>query len=68
MMSQTVRIQNIAQHVGQTIIIKGWLYAKTGKGRLQFLQIRDGSGIVQGVMFKPNLPKEVFDAGKRLPR
>ncbi|OQY47546.1 MAG: asparagine--tRNA ligase [Anaerolineaceae bacterium 4572_78] len=65
-MSQTVRIQNIAQHVGQTIIIKGWLYAKTGKGRLQFLQIRDGSGIVQGVMFKPNLPKEVFDAGKRL--
>ena len=45
---------------------KGWLYAKTGKGKLQFLQIRDGSGYIQGVMFRPNLDPEVFEASKRL--
>jgi asparaginyl-tRNA synthetase len=64
--SQIIQIQEIADYVDQTVTIQGWLYAKTGKGRLQFLQIRDGSGLVQGVMFKPNLPPEVFESGKRL--
>jgi asparaginyl-tRNA synthetase len=64
--SQIIQIQDIADYVDQIVTIQGWLYAKTGKGRLQFLQIRDGSGLVQGVMFKPNLPPEVFESGKRL--
>ncbi len=61
-----VSIQNIADHVGEEVTIQGWLYAKTGKGKLQFLQVRDGTGIIQAVLFKPNLPEEVFEAGKRL--
>ena len=65
-MTQIVPIREIANYVGQTITIQGWLYAKTGKGKLQFLQIRDGSGIIQGVMFRPSLPPEVFQAGKQL--
>lgn len=65
-MSRIIQIQDIADYVDQTVTLQGWLYAKTGKGRLQFLQIRDGSGLVQGVMFKPNLPPEVFESGKRL--
>jgi len=64
--TEVIRIQDIAKYVDQTVKIQGWLYAKTGKGRLQFLQIRDGSGIIQGVMFKPNLSSEVFELGKRL--
>jgi asparaginyl-tRNA synthetase len=65
-MTQIIQIQDIANYVGQSVTIQGWLYAKTGKGKLQFLQIRDGSGVIQGVMFKPNLPPEVFEAGKQL--
>ena len=65
-MAQIVRIEDIANHVGETVTLQGWLYRKTGKGKLQFLQIRDGSGQIQGVMFKPNLPEEIFAAGKRL--
>lgn len=65
-MSNIVSIQNIANYVDQQITIQGWLYAKTGKGKLQFLQVRDGTGTVQAVMFKPNLPEEIFEAGKRL--
>ncbi len=65
-MTNTVSIKNIADYVGQEVTIKGWLYAKTGKGKIQFLQVRDGTGIMQAVLFKPNLPAETFEAGKRL--
>jgi asparaginyl-tRNA synthetase len=65
-MSNIVSIQNIANHLGETVTIKGWLYAKTGKGKIQFLQVRDGTGTMQAVLFQPNLPPEVFEAGKRL--
>ena len=54
-MANIVRIENIAQYEGQEVTIRGWLYAKTGKGRLQFLRVRDGTGIVQVVAFKPDL-------------
>lgn len=65
-MAEVVQIRNIAQYVDQTVTLNGWLYAKTGKGKLQFLQIRDGSGVIQGVMFKPNMAEAVFEAGKAL--
>lgn len=66
MSNNVVAIQDIADYVGQEVTVQGWLYAKTGKGKLQFLQVRDGTGIIQAVLFKPNLPEEVFEAGKRL--
>ena len=43
-----------------------WLYNKTDKGRLQFLQVRDGSGICQAVVFKKNVSEAAFDAARRL--
>ena len=45
-----IRIQDIARHVGQQVTLQGWLYNKTDKGKLQFLQVRDGTGIVQAVV------------------
>jgi asparaginyl-tRNA synthetase len=61
-----VYIEEIADHVGKTVTIKGWLYAKTGKGKLQFLQVRDGTGIIQCVVFKKEVPPEVFEDARRL--
>jgi asparaginyl-tRNA synthetase len=60
-MATPIRIENIAQYVGQEVTLRGWLYARTDKGRLQFLQVRDGTGIVQAVAFKKELPPEVFE-------
>jgi asparaginyl-tRNA synthetase len=60
-MATVIRIENIAQYVGQEVTLRGWLYARTDKGRLQFLQVRDGTGIVQAVAFKKDLPPEVFE-------
>jgi asparaginyl-tRNA synthetase len=65
-MAGTVTIETIAEHVGEEVTIKGWLYAKTGKGKLQFLQVRDGTGIIQCVILKKEVPPEVFDAALRL--
>ena len=61
-----IRLENIAQYVGQTVTIQGWLYDKTDKGKLQFLQVRDGSGIAQAVVFKKDVSPEVFEAARHL--
>lgn len=61
-----ILIQNIAQYVGQEVRIKGWLYAATGKGKLQFLRLRDGSGIIQAVAFRPDIGDEKFETIKQL--
>lgn len=60
-MTKEIRIEDIAQYDGEEVTIKGWLYNRTGKGRLQFLQVRDGTGIVQAVAFKPDLNEALFE-------
>ncbi|MCS7261043.1 MAG: asparagine--tRNA ligase, partial [Anaerolineae bacterium] len=65
-MARVIRIEDIANHVGEEVTIQGWLYNRTGKGKLVFLQVRDGSGIVQAVVFRPNVSPEVFEAADHL--
>lgn len=65
-MPKIVRIEEIAQHTGEVVTLQGWLYLKTGKGKLQFLRVRDGTGIVQAVVFKQDVSADVFEATKRL--
>src|SRR5512136_2806569 len=60
-----IRIQDIAQHVGEQVTLQGWLYNKTAKGKLQFLQVRDGTGIVQVVVFQKDVSPETFAAAQR---
>ncbi len=61
-----VRIEDLKDHAGAEVTLRGWLYHKTDKGRLQFLQVRDGSGICQAVVFKKAVSEAVFDAARRL--
>lgn len=65
-MAQLIRIADIANYVGQEVMIKGWVYARTGKGRLQFVRMRDGSGQVQCVAFKKEMEAEYFEIAKAL--
>jgi len=65
-METEIFIEDIAQYAGEEVTIKGWLYNSTGKGKLQFLQVRDGTGIVQVVAFGPELDEETFETIKRL--
>jgi len=59
-MSTVVRIQDLAHHVGQTVTVRGWVYNKRSSGKLLFLEVRDGSGIVQGVMAKKEVGEDLF--------
>ncbi|MFB3815187.1 MAG: asparagine--tRNA ligase [Terriglobales bacterium] len=54
-------IREIGQHEGQTVTIRGWLYNLRKSGKLLFPQIRDGSGVIQGVVLKKQAP-EAFEA------
>jgi asparaginyl-tRNA synthetase len=64
-MDQTY-IRDVAKHVGQEVTIKGWLYNSRSSGKLMFPQIRDGSGIIQGVVFKKNVSEQVWSDFEKL--
>ncbi|MEJ5248554.1 MAG: asparagine--tRNA ligase [Caldilinea sp.] len=61
-----VTIRSLADHVGETVTIQGWCYAKTGKGKLVFLQVRDGTGICQAVVFRGNVEEADFETAKSI--
>ena len=65
-MHKVITIRQMSAHVGETATLEGWLYSKTGKGRLQFLQVRDGGGICQVVVFKGNVSAETFELARTL--
>jgi asparaginyl-tRNA synthetase len=64
--ARVITIADIAQYDGQEVTIRGWLYDKTGKGKLSFLKVRDGTGIVQAVAFKGDINDEAFELSKNL--
>jgi asparaginyl-tRNA synthetase len=66
-LAEIARIDHIAAHDGQEVTIQGWLQLKTGKGKLQFLRVRDGTGVIQAVVFRGNVSPEVFEAAKHMP-
>ena len=61
-----VYINELSKHTGQEVTLKGWLYNLRSSGKLLFPQLRDGTGIVQCVVFKKNVQPEVWDALKGL--
>lgn len=59
-------IREIGKYDGQTVTIKGWLYNLRESGKLLFPIFRDGSGLIQGVLFKKNVAPELFELVKNL--
>jgi len=53
-------IENMSQLEGKQATIKGWLYNKSSKGKIHFLWIRDGTGIVQAVVVKGEVDDRTF--------
>lgn len=60
-----IYISQLKAHIGQEVTLKGWLYNTRSSGKLVFLQLRDGTGVVQCVVFKGN-SEEVFEKAKAL--
>ena len=65
---QVTTVNKLAQYVGEVVSIRGWLYNRRSKGKLHFLLIRDGTGIVQGVMFQDDVSQDLFTQCGHLPQ
>jgi asparaginyl-tRNA synthetase len=61
-----VRIADLGDHVGETVEVRGWLYNKRSSGKISFLLIRDGTGIVQSVMVESQLDPQTWGVYDKL--
>jgi asparaginyl-tRNA synthetase len=61
-----VYIDKIGAHEGNEVTLRGWVYNKRSSGKLQFVLLRDGTGIIQCVAFKGNFSPEQFEALDKL--
>ncbi len=56
-----ITIAEAGRHAGETVTIPGWLYNLRRSGKIVFPLLRDGTGIMQCVAVKSNLPPELFE-------
>jgi asparaginyl-tRNA synthetase len=59
-------IATIGQYVDQEVTIEGWLWNIRSSGKILFLQLRDGTGFIQGVVVKAEVEPGVFEACQTL--
>jgi asparaginyl-tRNA synthetase len=58
---QSTTISELGRHLGAQVQIAGWLTGIRSSGKIAFLQLRDGSGFVQGVLVKSEAGEDVFE-------
>ena len=65
-MATHVYIEDIGQHAGQEVTIKGWLHNRRSSGKIHFLTVRDGTGFIQAVLSKSAVGDELFTTADHL--
>ncbi|MBA2502733.1 MAG: asparagine--tRNA ligase [Pyrinomonadaceae bacterium] len=63
---QQIYINQLSEHEGEEVTLKGWLYNLRSSGKLLFPQLRDGTGVVQGVVVKKEVSPEIWESLKSL--
>ena len=58
----TTEVRSLSKHVGEEVRLRGWLFNKRSKGKIHFLLLRDGTGVVQAVVFKGDVDEATFEA------
>lgn len=61
-MSSRIYVEDLSAHVGETVSISGWVYTKRSSGKIRFVVVRDGTGLMQAVIAKSNVTEEVFNS------
>ena len=59
-MSVTSEIKHLGEHVDATVTVRGWVQTTRAHGKVAFVVLRDGSGIVQCVLVQKQVPPEVW--------
>jgi asparaginyl-tRNA synthetase len=55
-------ISDVSSHENEEVTIRGWLYNKRSSGKLWFLLVRDGTGVIQAVVSKADVPEDIWKA------
>jgi asparaginyl-tRNA synthetase len=61
-----VYVRELGEHVGESVLLKGWVYQKRSSGKIRFLVLRDGTGVLQCVAGAKDVSPEAFDAMDRV--
>jgi asparaginyl-tRNA synthetase len=61
-----VYVEDIAAHDGQDVEIRGWVYNKRSSGKVRFLLVRDGTGVIQATAFSAEKDSPLFRQFDRL--
>ncbi|MBT2598489.1 MULTISPECIES: asparagine--tRNA ligase [unclassified Oceanobacillus] len=61
-----ITIAQAPQYVEKEVTIGAWLSNKRSSGKIAFLQLRDGTGFMQGVVVKSDVPEDVFSTSKNI--
>ena len=56
-----ITITKLADHAGEEVTIRGWVYNWRKKGKLRFIILRDGFGYLQCIVFRPEVDEEVWE-------
>ncbi|TYS33999.1 asparagine--tRNA ligase [Bacillus pumilus] len=57
-------INQVFKHVDEDVTIGAWIANKRSSGKIAFLQLRDGTGFIQGVVVKAEVEEEIFKLAK----
>ncbi|NAO99788.1 asparagine--tRNA ligase [Halomonas sp. MG34] len=61
-----ITISQAPKYNEQTVTIGAWLSNKRSSGKIAFLQLRDGTGFIQGVVVKSDVSEEAFQLAKNI--
>lgn len=59
-------LEDVSDHVGENVEIRGWMFNKRSSGKIHFLQLRDGTGFIQAIVEKSSVDEEVFKTANSL--
>ena len=57
----TISVAEVEKFNGKSVQIRGWLYNTRSSGGIQFIQIRDGTGVIQGVLKADEVDDQLFN-------
>ena len=63
---ETVIIKNLGNYSGQEVKINGWVYNRRSVGKIWFLILRDGSGLLQCVVVNGECDSKSFNLEQNL--
>lgn len=56
-----IYIEEVSKYEDKEVTIKGWLYNKRSSGKIHFILVRDGTGVIQSIIAKDEVAGDVFD-------